>query len=153
MSACFRGHYSHEIANLAQKKDWSLTHVSDRFSGLWGAQTPLGLYLQETGITTLFISGVNSDQCVWSTLIDAFFKGFDIVYVEDCTATTSPWFAEEMARYNADYNGFLANSTVVIEALKKQLMMPNATSAGNMTYGTNMTNVTSHSYGPPKRLN
>ncbi|EMF10803.1 Isochorismatase hydrolase [Sphaerulina musiva SO2202] len=85
----------------------------NRFSGLWGAQTPLGLYLQETGITTLFISGVNSDQCVWSTLIDAFFKGFDIVYVEDCTATTSPWYAEEMARYNADFNGFLANSTVV----------------------------------------
>ena len=88
---------------------------------------------------------MNSDQCVWSTLIDAFFKGFDIVYVEDCTATTSPWFAEEMARYNADYNGFLANSTVVIEALKKQMMMPNATSGGNMT------NVTSYSYGPPKR--
>lgn len=109
----------------------------DRFSGLWGAQTPLGLYLQETGITTLFISGVNSDQCVWSTLIDAFFKGFDIVYVEDCTATTSPWYAEEMARYNADFNGFLANSTVVIDALEKQQQkQPKPFLPGN---GTNLT--------------
>ncbi|EME85910.1 uncharacterized protein MYCFIDRAFT_171760 [Pseudocercospora fijiensis CIRAD86] len=92
----------------------------DRFSGLWGAQTPLGLYLQESGITSLFIGGVNSDQCVWSTLIDAFFKGFDVVYVQDCTGTTSPWYAEEMARYNADANGFLAKSTDIIEALDRQ---------------------------------
>jgi len=41
---------------------------------LQGAQTPLGLWLQENEITTLFFGGVNSDQCVWSTLIDAYFK-------------------------------------------------------------------------------
>lgn len=94
--------------------------VADRLSGLWGAQTPLGLYLQEHDITTLFLGGVNSDQCVWSTLIDAYFKGFDTIYVEDCTATTSPWYAEEMVRYNGDSDGFLANSTYIIDALKKQ---------------------------------
>jgi len=44
-------------------------------SGLWGAQTPLGLYLQESETTTLFFGGVNSDQCVWGNLIDAYFKG------------------------------------------------------------------------------
>ena len=32
---------------------------TDRLSGLWGAQTPLGLYLQESETTTLFIGGVN----------------------------------------------------------------------------------------------
>ncbi|KAH9830246.1 isochorismatase hydrolase [Teratosphaeria destructans] len=92
----------------------------NRLSGLWGAQTPLGLYLQESQTTTLFISGVNSDQCVWSTLVDAYFKGFDVVYVEDCTGTTSPWYAEQMARYNADLDGFLANSTYIIDALEMQ---------------------------------
>ena len=97
-----------------------LMRFADRLSGLWGAQTPLGLYLQENDITTLFLGGVNSDQCVWSTLIDAYFKGFDTVYVEDCAATTSPWYAEEMVRYNGDSDGFLANSTYIIDALKKQ---------------------------------
>ncbi|KAK3069034.1 hypothetical protein LTR53_012948 [Teratosphaeriaceae sp. CCFEE 6253] len=92
----------------------------NRLSGLWGAQTPLGLYLQESETTTLFIGGVNSDQCVWGNLIDAYFKGFDVVYVEDCAGTTSPWYAEEMVRYNADSDGFLANSTYVIDALNKQ---------------------------------
>ena len=47
----------------------------NRLSGLWGAQTPLGLWLQENPITTLFFGGVNADQCVWSTFIDAYFKG------------------------------------------------------------------------------
>jgi len=37
---------------------------TDRLSGLWGAQTPLGLYLQENDITTIFFGGVNADQCV-----------------------------------------------------------------------------------------
>ena len=36
----------------------------DRVSGMWGAQTPLGLWLEENQITTLFFGGVNSDQCV-----------------------------------------------------------------------------------------
>ena len=46
----------------------------DRLSGLWGAQTPMGLWLEDNEITTLFISGVNIDQCVFGTLIDAVYK-------------------------------------------------------------------------------
>lgn len=40
--------------------------VVDRLSGLWGAQTPLGIWLEENQMTTLFFGGVNSDQCVVS---------------------------------------------------------------------------------------
>jgi len=42
------------------------------------------------------------------------------VYVEDIAATASPWYAEEMVRYNADGDGFLANSTYIINALNQQ---------------------------------
>ena len=31
-------------------------------SGLWGPQSSLDLYLEEEGIETLFLSGVNADQ-------------------------------------------------------------------------------------------
>jgi len=47
----------------------------NRLSGLWGPQTPYGTWLQENEITTIFFGGVNADQCVWSTLVDAYFKG------------------------------------------------------------------------------
>lgn len=39
----------------------------DRLSGLWGAQTPLGIWLEENQMTTLFFGGVNADQCVVSS--------------------------------------------------------------------------------------
>lgn len=58
---------------LAQGTD--LLFNKNRLSGLWGAQTPFGTWLEENEITTIFFGGVNADQCVWSTLIDAYFKG------------------------------------------------------------------------------
>ena len=87
---------------------------------MWGAQTPLGLFLQENEITTLFFGGVNADQCVWSTFIDAYFKGFDVVYVQDISASTSPYYATQMVLYNGNSDGFLANSTSLLPALDEQ---------------------------------
>lgn len=66
---------------LAAKMDEGLAAGTDllfhknRLSGLWGPQTPYGTWLQENEITTIFFGGVNADQCVWSTLVDAYFKG------------------------------------------------------------------------------
>ncbi|KAF7162665.1 hypothetical protein CNMCM6106_009484 [Aspergillus hiratsukae] len=91
------------------KRGTDLYFNKNRLSGLWGAQTPLGLWLQENEITTLFFGGVNADQCVWSTFIDAYFKGFDVVYVEDISATMSPYYATEMLKYNANGDGSLAH--------------------------------------------
>ncbi|EXJ83262.1 hypothetical protein A1O1_06881 [Capronia coronata CBS 617.96] len=89
----------------------------NRLSGLWGPQTPLGLWLQENQVSTLFLGGVNADQCVWSTLIDAYFKGYDVVYVDDISATTSPDYTLNMTRYNADSDGFVGNTTAILKAL------------------------------------
>lgn len=66
---------------LGPKMDEGLAAGTDllfhknRLSGLWGPQTPYGIWLQENEITTIFFGGVNADQCVWSTLVDAYFKG------------------------------------------------------------------------------
>jgi nicotinamidase-related amidase len=47
----------------------------NRLSGLWGAQTPFGMWLQQNEITTIFIGGVDADQCVRTTFMDAHLKG------------------------------------------------------------------------------
>lgn len=90
----------------------------NRLSGLWGAMTPLQLYLQENDITTLFFGGVNSDQCVLGTMTDAYFKGFDVIYVEDIAATSSPYYASQMVAYNIGGDGWTANSTAIVPALQ-----------------------------------
>jgi hypothetical protein len=45
---------------------------------------------------------------------------FDVVYVDDISATTSPDFATQMVLYNGDSDGFIGNSTGILKALKSQ---------------------------------
>jgi len=79
-------------------------------SGLWGYQSALDLYLQENGITTLLFSGVNTDQCVAGTLIDAYYRGYDCILVKDTTGTTSPGGWQNVV-YNAGNSyGFVVDS-------------------------------------------
>ncbi|KAG2072614.1 Isochorismatase hydrolase [Suillus decipiens] len=92
----------------------------NRMSGIWGHQTALDLYLKENGITTLFFGGVNADQCVSGTFVDAYFQGYDCVMVEDITATTSPAGGLENVLYNAanrgQSQGFVTNTSNIINA-------------------------------------
>lgn len=73
----------------------------NRMSGLWGGSTPLDVFLEKEGIKTLFMTGVNTDQCVGGTFMDAFSKGYDCVLLSDGAATTSPGFAQQCFEFNA----------------------------------------------------
>jgi len=92
----------------------------NRMSGLWGYQTALDLFLQENGITTLLFSGVNSDQCVLGTVVDAYSRGYDCVVVKDTTATSSPEGGFENFIYNSGNSyGFVTDSERVIAAANR----------------------------------
>jgi ureidoacrylate peracid hydrolase len=69
-----------------------------RMSGFW--DTELDSVLRNLGATTLLFGGVNADQCVLATLIDAACIGYDVVLLEDAAATTSPPFCWEATVYN-----------------------------------------------------
>lgn len=73
----------------------------NRMSALWSSTTPLSHFLAKEGITSLFLTGVNTDQCVGGTFMDAFSRGFDCVLLGDGCATTSPRFAQECFEFNA----------------------------------------------------
>ncbi|PFH54449.1 hypothetical protein AMATHDRAFT_72251 [Amanita thiersii Skay4041] len=88
----------------------------NRMSGLWGYQTALDLYLKENGITTLLFGGVNSDQCVSGTLVDAYFRGYDCILVKDINGTTSPGGYDNVL-YNASNSyGFATDTDRLIRA-------------------------------------
>ncbi|KIK68119.1 hypothetical protein GYMLUDRAFT_810917 [Collybiopsis luxurians FD-317 M1] len=89
----------------------------NRLSGMWGPSTPLQMWLQDNSITTLFLGGVNIDQCVFGTLIDAYYKGYDVILLDDISATTSPLSATEMVNFNVALDGWVANSTDILPAL------------------------------------
>ncbi|KIY63412.1 Isochorismatase hydrolase [Cylindrobasidium torrendii FP15055 ss-10] len=89
----------------------------NRQSCMWGAQTPMGIYVEANLISTLFFSGVNIDQCVYGSFNDAYYKGYDAIIVQDCSATTSPPAATEMVLYNADKHGFVTNSSDIVAGM------------------------------------
>ena len=88
-----------------------------RMSGFW--DTPLDSILRNLGRTTLFLGGVNADQCVMSTLQDANFLGYDCILVKDCAATTSPEYCWQATLYNVKQCfGFVTDSLAILEALE-----------------------------------
>jgi len=98
-------------ARVLEKGSWAAAVVDElsiaptdicvdkyRMSGFW--DTPLDAILRNLGVTTVFFGGVNADQCVLATLMDANFLGYDTFLVEDCSATTSPECCLPATLYN-----------------------------------------------------
>lgn len=69
-----------------------------RMSGFW--DTPLDTILRNLRVDTLLFAGVNADQCVLATLIDAACIGYDVVMLTDAVATTSPAYCLDATVYN-----------------------------------------------------
>jgi nicotinamidase-related amidase len=89
-----------------------------RMSGFW--DTELDSVLRNLGITTLLFGGVNADQCVLATLMDANFLGYDTILVEECTATTSPGFCMQATLYNVrQCFGFVVSLPALVEGLSR----------------------------------
>ncbi|KAL1981573.1 hypothetical protein VTN96DRAFT_2452 [Rasamsonia emersonii] len=90
----------------------------NRMSALWGQGTDLEKFLQKGGITTLFFAGVNTDQCVGGTLMDAFSKGYDCILLRDGAATSSPGFATEAWEWNCAHTwGFLTSCEALMNCV------------------------------------
>jgi nicotinamidase-related amidase len=88
-----------------------------RMSGFW--DTPLDSILRNLGVATVFFAGVNADQCVLATLMDANFLGYDTVLIEDCSATTSPEYCMPATLYNVrTCFGFSTTAQAVTRSLK-----------------------------------
>ncbi|KAF2228147.1 isochorismatase family protein [Elsinoe ampelina] len=83
----------------------------NRNSGLWHDEADCNMFLQNNGLRTLLFAGMNVDQCVISTLIDAQARGYDPILLRDGCATDSPDFAQWGVEYNCQKNlGFITDS-------------------------------------------
>ena len=60
--------------------------------------------LRFRGARTLFFAGVNTDQCVAGTMLDASRLGYDAFLVTDLTATSSPRAVFDAAVFNSPYS-------------------------------------------------
>ena len=93
-----------------------LAVMKHRLSGFWDSE--LDSVLRRAGITTLFFAGINTDRCVFSTLQDAGFLGYDCVLVEDACGTPSPRYVSDAIVYMVrQLHGFTTTSTALLASL------------------------------------
>jgi len=86
-----------------------------RISGFWDNE--LDSILRQRGITTLLFAGVNIDRCVFSTLQDANFLGYDCMLIEDSCQTVSPDFVRDAVLYLVRLlHGVVATSDAILTA-------------------------------------
>ena len=50
-------------------------------------------------------------------MLSAYYKGYDVILLDDISATTSPLSATEMVNFNVALDGWVANSTDILPAL------------------------------------
>lgn len=87
----FAGSWNADIypALKVHAQDSDLYCAKNRMSGLWNSEQPLWETLKKEGKDTLLFTGVNTDQCVLGTLVDAYNAGWGCVMVDDCCGTTT----------------------------------------------------------------
>ena len=93
-----------------------ITVYKHRLSGFWDNE--LDSLLRQQGITTLFYAGVNTDRCVFSTLQDAGFLGYDNVLLTDACSTPSPAHVTRAIHFLVQQlHGFNATSVALLASL------------------------------------
>jgi nicotinamidase-related amidase/quercetin dioxygenase-like cupin family protein len=118
-------------ARVLEKGSWSAATVDqlaivetdirvDKYRMTGFVDTELDSILRNLDVTTLLFTGVNLDQCVLATLMDATALGYDCILLEDCCATTSPPACVEATIYNvAQCFGFVSSSTEFLQGLDR----------------------------------
>jgi ureidoacrylate peracid hydrolase len=86
-----------ELKALMHEDDVHIEKV--RMSGFYG--THLDQVLRTQGIKTLYLAGVNIDQCVTTTMEDAYFRDYNAVLLADAAATSSPPYCKDAVVFNA----------------------------------------------------
>jgi nicotinamidase-related amidase len=110
------GSWAAAVVDELEQKSEDICVDKYRMSGFW--DTPLDSILRNLDKITLFLAGVNVDQCVMVTLQDANFLGYDCILVQDCAATTSPEYCYQATLYNINQCfGFVTHSTAIKEAI------------------------------------
>lgn len=110
------GDWGAQVVDELATAPGDITVFKHRLSGFWDNE--LDSILRQRGTTTLLFSGVNTDRCVFSTLQDAGFLGYDTVLLEDACSTPSPAYVTRAIHFIVrKLHGFTAQSGALITAL------------------------------------
>jgi ureidoacrylate peracid hydrolase len=113
--ACVRGTWDAEIIDELKPTHDDHIVVKRRDSGF--QDTELDLWLRSTYVDTVIFTGVDTAICVDNTLMDAFNMGYDVILVEDATASSWPKIGEATIRKVAGSYGWVVKTDTLISML------------------------------------
>jgi nicotinamidase-related amidase len=117
------GEWGAQVVDELSAAPSDITVFKHRLSGFWDNE--LDSILRQQGITTLLFAGVNTDRCVFSTLQDAGFLGYDCVLLADACSTPSPAYVSKAIYFIVQQlHGFVATTTALMPALKASTKPP-----------------------------
>jgi len=115
--ACIRGTWDAEVINELKPLDTDHVVIKRRDSAF--QDTELDLWLRSSYVDTVIVSGVDTAICVENTLTDAFNTGYDVILVDDATASSWPKIGRATVSKVAGSYGWVAKTERLIELLKE----------------------------------
>jgi len=111
------GEWGAQIVDELSPAPDDIVVAKQRLSGF--CDNELDGVLRGLGAQTLFFAGVNTDRCVFSTLQDAGFLGYDCVLIKDACSTPSPRYVSRAIHYIVELlHGFICTRAALERGLK-----------------------------------
>ena len=110
------GDWGAQVINALDVDPTDIVVSKHRLSGFWDNE--LDSVLRNLGVTTLMFAGINIDRCLFATLMDASFLGYDCLVIEDATSTVSPQYVTDAVIFLVRLlYGFTITSSAIVAAL------------------------------------
>jgi nicotinamidase-related amidase len=115
-----RGEYGHDFVDELQPAEGEIVIDKSGFGAFHATDLRERLLLR--GVTHLFVAGVTTQCCVFSTLREAVDRGYRCLTIADCTAAFDPYLHEATMRMIASEGhlfGWISDSERVVAALNR----------------------------------
>lgn len=99
-----------------------ITVIKGRDSGFF--DTKLDITLQNLGVKTVIVTGLQTHVCVQTTAADAFFRGYNVWVPDDCVFSPTLEDTERALTWLAGYCATVANSSEILTLLRDRHDLP-----------------------------
>ena len=120
--ACIRGSWDADFIGELKPKPEDHILIKRRDSAF--QDTELDLWLRSIYADTVIVTGVDTAICVDNTLMDAFNIGYDVILVEDATASSWQRIGRATVRKVAGSYGWVLKTDALIDLLQKNQCGP-----------------------------
>ncbi len=84
-------------------------------------ETNLHELLQEQGVDTIMLGGMQAQICIQTTAADGYFRGYNIIAVEDCITSTREEDKQRALEWLKGYCGRVLTSDEIIKSVDKSI--------------------------------